>query len=285
MQNSHTSEGDNQDYVDRDLFQGTAYYYARFREPYTPRLPSVLQAEFQLDGSGTLLDLGTGTGQIALALSSLFSHTLAADPDPGMLEEARHVAKKRGIQNVEFKHARAEDLQRSLGPFRLVTIGAAFHWMERERILDFCYDTLVEGGALAIINSWNEPTHLPPPEVPPRIPNEDIHAVIKSYLGPKRRAGSGTFRPPERRYEDMLIDSKFGYYGILRIPGEYRTRTTEEVLGFLYSTSYAAKRLFGARVGAFEEEVRSILEAESPEGVFTVFAGGVEVIYARRIKE
>jgi predicted RNA methylase len=58
---------------DPTLFQGTARYYVRYRTPYPAGFFTHLRQVFQLDGSGHALDLGCGTGQLALPLSSLLS--------------------------------------------------------------------------------------------------------------------------------------------------------------------------------------------------------------------
>ncbi len=49
-----------------------------------------------------VLDLGTGTGAIALALAEDATHVIGRDISEGMLEEAREKAADRSIENVEF---------------------------------------------------------------------------------------------------------------------------------------------------------------------------------------
>jgi trans-aconitate methyltransferase len=59
----------------RDLFRGTAAYYDRFRVPYPEPLISDLSERASLTGSGTLLDLACGTGQLTFALHERFAQT------------------------------------------------------------------------------------------------------------------------------------------------------------------------------------------------------------------
>lgn len=55
-----------------DLFASTANYYATYRPDYPAELYEVARAAFGLRGAprGTLLDLGTGPGFIAVALTA-----------------------------------------------------------------------------------------------------------------------------------------------------------------------------------------------------------------------
>ena len=50
----------------------------------------------------TVLDLGCGTGAIALALAGSAKRVIGRDVSEGMLEQARRKAEEAGIENVEF---------------------------------------------------------------------------------------------------------------------------------------------------------------------------------------
>ncbi|SEO36438.1 Methyltransferase domain-containing protein [Halogranum amylolyticum] len=56
-----------------------------------------------------VLDLGTGTGAIALALAPNAKRVVGRDISEGMMEQARKKATERGIQNVEFGEGRFRD--------------------------------------------------------------------------------------------------------------------------------------------------------------------------------
>lgn len=246
--------------VDRTLFQGTAWYYARYRPPYPRVLTDLLCQRFGLDGGGRLLDLGCGTGELALPLSGLFQQVVAVDPDQEMLAEGRRKAAEAGVANVTWQQARAEELPVSTGPFRLVTIGSAFHWMDGEVVLELARGLLVDGGGLALVSArswWN--------------PREEWHGVViglvKKYLGEERRAGQGTFKDPGVSFQTVLAQHGFAPVEEHHLQEPYRW-TVDTILGYLYSTSFCSRRLLGARLGEFEGEMRRALLALNPQGTF-----------------
>lgn len=61
-------------YNPRGLFTGTASYYARYRPGYPPDMFTTLEHRLGLDGTQRVLDLGCGTGQIAVGLAPLVAH-------------------------------------------------------------------------------------------------------------------------------------------------------------------------------------------------------------------
>src|SRR5437588_311026 len=138
---------------DETLFAGAATYYAQGRLPYAPALAEVMQKEFDLDGHGRLLDVGSGPGIVALRLAHLFAAVVGLDPDPAMLAEAEHLAAAQGIENASWVRMRAEDLPGGLGQFRAVTFAASFHWMNRPVVARAVRSMLTPGGAVVQIDA------------------------------------------------------------------------------------------------------------------------------------
>ncbi|HEV8311345.1 MAG TPA: class I SAM-dependent methyltransferase [Methylomirabilota bacterium] len=117
--------------------------------------------------TGTVLDVGTGTGRLALALAPKARRVLGIDTDAGALVEARRRARRAGVGNVLFVVGDAERVDyRTLGRPDLVVAHlcmsdaiieraaagvsrgsvlafAAFHvdqWQETGRVSRFAYD-------------------------------------------------------------------------------------------------------------------------------------------------
>jgi SAM-dependent methyltransferase len=61
------------------------------------------------DDDQTVLDLGAGTGAIALPLAERAEFVFGRDPSEGMLDQARAKAEERGVENVAFGEGRFRD--------------------------------------------------------------------------------------------------------------------------------------------------------------------------------
>lgn len=243
-----------------DLFAGTASYYARYRPGYPAAVLDRIRAAFGLDGTGRLLDLGCGTGELARALHADVAEAVGVDVSPEMLAEARRQSARAGIANVRWHGMPAEEISAALGRFRLVTLGNAFHWMRRDEVLDRAYDLLEPGGGIAILGNpgiWT---------------GEDAweraaHDVVVRWLGPRRRTRAGVFVAEEGAERVALARSRF----VDMEAGDYRWSRpvdVDTIVGGLFSTSFASRALLGDQADAFAADLRRALLALDPAGRF-----------------
>ncbi len=63
-----------------------------------------IQKALSLSFNSIVWEIGTGTGECALALAATVKHVYATDVSPTMLEYAHYKAEKRGISNVTFEN-------------------------------------------------------------------------------------------------------------------------------------------------------------------------------------
>lgn len=269
---------------DPTIYQGAAPHYRNGRPPYSPQLEAVLAREVGLDGSGRLLDGGCGPGILTVRLAHLFEEAIGLDPDPDMLAEAGRAAAERGLTNIHWVQALAEDLPGAApGPHRLVTFGSSFHWTEEARVAEAVYDMLEPGGALALIVNTVEGRPTPASPGPPPIPHAEIKALVEKYLGSTKRVGQGIAPVRTHRFEDVLSRTRFGAHPSIFAPGiPDLLRDSESVLSGYFSLSTSAPHLFGDRVEDFAREVRELLESRSPQGLFWDWPGDTEIILARK---
>jgi SAM-dependent methyltransferase len=271
-------------WYDPTIYEGAAAHYRDGRPAYSPQLEAVLTEELGLNGSGRLLDGGCGPGTLTVRFAHVFEEAVGLDPDAAMLAEGRRFADERGITNIRWVRARAEDLPAAApGPYRLITFGQSFHWTDEAHVAEVVYDVLEPGGALALLDHTVEGRPVPPSPGPPPIPHAEIEALIEKYLGSARRAGQGLARARSHRFEDVLVRTRFGVPRSIFAPGiPDLLRDSESVLSGYFSMSFSAPHLFGHRVEDFAAEVRELLALRSPEGVFWDWPGDTEVVLARK---
>jgi SAM-dependent methyltransferase len=245
-----------------ELFASTAPYYSRFRAPYRDSMFTMLRRKFRLDGGGALLDLGCGTGPVAIPLAPMFERVLAMDPDDEMRAEGKRIARERGIRNIEWRFGGSLDLLPALGTFRLVTIGNAFHWMDRERTIEALYPLVADDGGIAIVGVGYPFTD----EVPLASWRRPIEGLVRKYND--RFRGFGMAVTPENRHESYVDRSRFTR--VERWIERYeQSWTLDELVGNLYSSSYCNPRVLGDRTQEFERELRAIAAPLLSSGVLT----------------
>jgi ubiquinone/menaquinone biosynthesis C-methylase UbiE len=254
----------------KDIFKGTAWYYARYRAGYPHAFFDMVKDKFNLSKNDRVLDLGCGTGQIAIPLSQYVKQVVAMDPEPEMLAEGKMLAEKSGASNIRWIEGGSEDLvdlRYKLGKFQLAVVGTAFHWMNREKTLDDMYEIINDSGGIVIANLDNNLFRKP-----------EIVQVVKKWLGEQRRAGSGVYQPPARRHEEVISESKFQRMEFWQYPLVF-TNDIDGIIGNIYSTSMANQEVLGNKKAAFENDLRDTLLRVNPSGKF-VSEGQVQAILA-----
>lgn len=97
------------------------------------------------------LDVGTGTGHMALALAPHVREVVGLDLTPQMLERAERARAERGAENVSFTLGDAHDLPFPDGAFQLVLCRrTAHHFSNVARALAEMRRVLARGGRLVI---------------------------------------------------------------------------------------------------------------------------------------
>jgi SAM-dependent methyltransferase len=261
---------------DETLFAGAAPYYVQGRLPYAATLADVMATALRLDGRGRLLDVGCGPGVVTLPLARLFAEVVGLDPDPGMLAEARRRAASEGLKNAAWVHMRAEELPGSLGTFRVATLAASFHWMDRPTVARTVREMLDTGSSVVQIDApayrcadLSEAAGADLPHPPP--PDQAIGELRRRYLGPDTRAGRGIRNTSPDGEDAVFVAAGFAPAQEVTVPdGRILERTIDDLVAERFSSSPTAPHLFGDRVGAFEADLRRLLAERSASGLFSV---------------
>jgi hypothetical protein len=114
-------------------------------------------------------------------------------------------------------------------------------------------------------------------------PWDRIDALIAGYLGPVRRAGRSVLPggTPSGEEDVMRAAGWSGPRRRLVERGETVTRSVDEVVSAVLSLSSSAPHLFGTELPRFAADLRKLLFAASPEGVFTERLRDIEVLVWR----
>ena len=241
-----------------------------------PQARDLLQGLITNDLTGlapgeAVLDLGTGPGLLAVPFAAAGMAVTAADPEPLMLDAAAAAAQAANV-TVSLWQGGSYELTPQMGPYRLVTIGRAFHWMDRAATLDMLDRIVAPGGAVAFFHDAH-------PDVPENRWFRTLREISDRY---SRDVGDVADRKvgAHRRYEPYLFASAFSQLDGLSVT--CRTEITlDEMVGRAYSMSTCAPARLGDRQAAFESDLRAALTPFATDGKFIEIAEMVAMV-ARR---
>lgn len=249
----------------KDYFASAAWYYARYRAFYPKEVIDDIVAFFELQKDHRVLDIGAGTGQLAIQMAEHAKEVVAIEIDSDMIKEGKELCREHGTENIHWIQTVAEQLGSAseLGRFNLATFGTSFHWMNQQPLLVFLDSVIEPGGGVAV--AWSPSVWWPTEEW-----GHAVKKLIQKYLGEERRAGTGTFKTAvntDERFEDILKHSPFSSVEEKKYRIQ-RQQTTEQVIGRIFSTSFSNPAVLGGKKEMFENELREVLTKINPEGLF-----------------
>jgi ubiquinone/menaquinone biosynthesis C-methylase UbiE len=234
-----------------DLFHGTATYYDRFRVGYPRPLIEDLLRRAKVTGHGRLLDLACGTGQLAFALAGHFAEVWAVDLEPEMIARVQAKAATLGTSRLRVEVSAVEDLLAPDNAFELVTMGNAFHRVDREAAATNITRWLQPGGWLAL--AWSDAPW--DGEQPWQVALSEVLQRWKVRAATADRVPAGwaeaRLRHPD---EQLLAEAGLRPSGRFAFTVEHRW-TTEALIGFVYSASFLPRHALGEQAADFEAEL------------------------------
>jgi SAM-dependent methyltransferase len=246
-----------------DLYRGTASFYDRFRLPYPGALLEDLCRRASVNGEGRLLDLACGPGTATFPLSHRFAEVWAVDQEPEAIDFAERKAAALGVRNVLWMVGRAEDVD-AREVFDLVTIGTAFHRLDRRRVADLAMQWLRSGGHLALLWSSHPLNGAAPWQ-------DAFAAIVVDWV---QRVGADDRVPAELEahiaqhpHATVLEDAGFAIVGRYEF-AEIHDWTITTLIGLVYSTSLLPRAVLGDQTDPFEDDLRERLQTIEPSGIF-----------------
>jgi SAM-dependent methyltransferase len=174
----------------KDHFSKQAADYAKFRPGYPRELFDYLGS---IAPSRQLAwDPGTGNGQAAIGLASVFNRVIATDASE------KQIASAEPHERVEYRVAPAENSGIKSGTIDLIMIAQALHWFDLDRFYAEAHRVLKPNGVLAA-SAYNLL------RIEPAI-DEIVNRYYYEVVGP--------FWPPERKLVENFADLPFPFHEI-----------------------------------------------------------------------
>ncbi|MBO8185308.1 class I SAM-dependent methyltransferase [Streptomyces spirodelae] len=234
-----------------------AEYYAKFRRGYPPQALDALQTAFSLTTDDIVLDLGCGTGQLAIPLTSRVGSVIGMDPEPDMLRFARDTAASCDVHNATWVLGADSDVpvlselmgQRSLA---MAVMGQALHWMDHQELFRALFPLIRPGGGIAVIANgtplWLQDTEW----------SRVLRTCLEGYFGTKLKASCGTGASDRDRYAQALEAA--GFEGVHESVITYSDELSfDQLIGGVYSAIPADELPGPDARPAFAERIRQSL--------------------------
>ena len=246
-------------------FASTVEFYARYREPYPPKFFEDVAERIGLRGTEMLLDVGCGPGLLAIGFAPYVARCTGIDPEAAMITAAGSAAEEAGVA-LTLIHGRIEEFPEK-GPFDLVTIGRALHWMDSKAALPVLERIVSGSGHILICRASGVETEA----TPWMKPYDDVRRRWASESGGQR------YRTDAKEW---FAGSSFGELATVSVT-ESRQVTIGDLVGRSLSRSITSPAVLGERRAAFEAEITATLEPFAENGVLQEQIVARAAIFAR----
>lgn len=211
-----------------------AEYYAKYRRGYPSELFDALQAEFGWTKDDVVLDLGCGTGQLAVPAAARVRAVIGMDPEPDMLRHAGEAAAQAGAGNTVWVLGSDADVpeigaQIGIGSLASVLVGQALHWMRHEVLFPRLLPLLRPGGGVAVVANgtplWMHDSDW----------SHALRDCLEAYFG-SRPGPTGGGSPQDRARYSRALETA-GYREVREITVRRTDElTVDQLVGALFST-------------------------------------------------
>jgi ubiquinone/menaquinone biosynthesis C-methylase UbiE len=209
----------------KDHFSKQAAGYARFRPRYPQKLFDYLGSI--APSRQVAWDCGTGNGQAAVGLASVFDRVIATDASE------KQIANAQSHERVEYRVAPAENSGIGSATIDLIMVAQALHWFDLDRFYAEARRVLKAGGILAA-SAYNL-LHV----------ESAIDEVVNRYY----YKVVGRFWPPERKLVEQFADLPFPFHKVDAPRFEMTAQwNLDHLLGYLQT--WSSTQLFIAANGS-----------------------------------
>jgi SAM-dependent methyltransferase len=214
-----------------------------------------------LTGRDSLLDLGCGDGRLGIAFAPYVRKVIGVDSDPEMMQEATAYARDKGVE-VTFRCGENLSVDDFPGNFHLVTVGSAFHGMDRIATLEALDKIVFPFGALALFSESH-------PEIPQNLWHKRVQSVLRPFAQMEPSQSSSDLPgAPSVADEFFLLESKFNR--LERVSVIQRIESpVERVIHRAWSMSGPSSGQLDSEMKTIMENLRALLNQQASNGRIT----------------
>jgi len=240
-----------------------AGFYHQYRRGYPAAVIDTITSAFRLTKEDIAIDLGCGTGQLAVPIAARVHAVAGVDPEPDMLALARQAAADQGAGNVSWVLGADTDipaLEALLGSRRAgaVTVGQALHWMHYRDLIPALVPLLRPGGGIAVVSNGTPMWLHDAPW------SRALRGFLQQWLGITPSNACGTDEASQQRYRDTMTGAGLD---VSQASYDYTDELDlEHLVGSLYSSLPAGRLPPPGQRAAITAQIR---DAVAPHAPFT----------------
>lgn len=199
-------------------------------------------------GRRTILDLGCGTGDVALGLLDRANRVDALDASAAMLRVARS-RNRAGDPRLRWLEVRAEEFQPDMR-YSLIVAAESFHWMEWQEVLSWIPGALLPGAFLCLVSGR---------EIGPAPWEPAVGQLVSRY------STNRAYRPYDL-VSELSLRGLFVEAGrAVTAPVAFEQPLDDYIESFHTRNGLSRERML-ASAAAFDDSLRRLVAAYCPDG-------------------
>jgi SAM-dependent methyltransferase len=230
----------------------------RYRPPYPQKVFDIL-AGLITGEPRTVLDVGTGSGDIARNCVAFAERVDAVDFSQNMLEKGQQLPKGNDPR-LHWIYGKVEETPLA-APYALITAGSSIHWMDWPRAFPRFRSVLAPDGSLALVYRRTLP-----------MPWDDELKSIHGQFTTRRGLRSATVT------EELERRSFFHRKGKKETAPVPFLQSLDDFIEGLHSRSSYAREFMGPQKATeFDQQVRALLLQTHPDGMLPLQVVGIVI--------